>query len=51
MASFLSSVIDWATGLSVGFAALLPCKALSVGLPELNLIEFISNDDKCDGPE
>jgi hypothetical protein len=32
VASLLSSVIDWAAGLSVGFAALLPCRPLSVGL-------------------
>jgi hypothetical protein len=32
VASLLFSVIDWAAGLSVGFAALFPCKPLSVGV-------------------
>jgi hypothetical protein len=32
VASLFSSVIDWAAGLSVGFAVLLPCRPLGVGL-------------------
>jgi hypothetical protein len=33
VSSLISFVIGWAVGLSVGFAALLPCEPFSVGLP------------------